>query len=51
MLKKTLFIGLALMGVIMINSVNAQHSNCKSNKNPHSMCAIPDLTEDQLEKM
>ena len=51
MLKKTLFIGLALMGALMINSANAQCGKGHMQQDQHKCNAIPDLTEDQAGKI
>ncbi|MBN2729470.1 MAG: Spy/CpxP family protein refolding chaperone [Bacteroidales bacterium] len=51
MLKKTLFLGLALVGAIWVSNVSAQcnHGNMNHKNGQHSMHAIPDLTEKQAE--
>lgn len=53
MLKKTLVIGLALIGALWVNNVSAQrnYANMKQNKAQGYMNLIPNLTDEQAEKI
>ena len=53
MLKKTLIIGLALIGALWVSEASAQKNKCPQtqNKAQHHKMGIPDLSEDQAEKI